>query len=75
MNDYTKRLGNKEKLRRLLSDGAVHHMRELHAVAGWRFGGRIYELRKEGYDIETIFIGADETAYQMHVEGQRRMAI
>ncbi len=37
----------REALRALLSDGAWHHMSELRAVGGWRYGARLLELRQE----------------------------
>lgn len=40
---------NCSRLRALLSDGAWHSMRELQEVAGWRYGGRLHEL-KHGKD-------------------------
>lgn len=40
---------NCSRLRALLLDGAWHSMRELQEVAGWRYGGRLHEL-KHGKD-------------------------
>jgi len=65
-----KRASHKQRLYGLLSDGAWHHHRELHDVGGWRFGGRLFELRKEGHAIETDRIGVDEYRYRMIVERQ-----
>ncbi len=65
-----------EALLRLLSDGKPHHMRELQAVGGWRYGGRIHELRKQGHVIETITIRhPNEFAYQLVKEGQQALAM
>ena len=36
----------REALRSLLADGAWHHMKELRAVGGWRYGARLLELRR-----------------------------
>jgi hypothetical protein len=33
------------KLRRLLADGRWHSMRELQDVAGWRYGGRLFDCK------------------------------
>lgn len=60
-----KRLNNKDALYALLRDGHVHHQRECMEVAGYRYGARAFELRREGHDIRTIRIGTDEFAYQM----------
>jgi hypothetical protein len=35
-----------ELLRELLADGRWHTMDELREVAGWRYGARLYELRR-----------------------------
>ena len=69
--NYPKRKTKREAILSLLSDGQRHHMTELERVGGMRFGGRIFELRKQGHIIETIHIGADETAYQMHIEDRQ----
>ena len=41
-----------ERLRALLLNGAWHHMAELQAVAGWRYGARLRDLRLAGFDHE-----------------------
>lgn len=71
--NYPKRKSKREALLDLLSDGRQHHMSELIRVGGYRYGGRLHELRHDfGYDIETLHVGADETAYVLH-KGQRRL--
>lgn len=72
--DYAKRASKRERMLALLSDGKQHHMTECERIGGMRFGARIWELRKQGHDIETIHIGADETAYRMHVD-PRQLAL
>lgn len=67
MADYAKRRSHKDAILALLSDGREHHMAECLAVGGYRYGARIFELRRQGYDIETIHVGPDETAYRLHV--------
>lgn len=62
-----KRQTHKEALLKLLSDHTAHHMRECIAVGGYRYGGRLHELRKDGHDIETIRVGDDEFAYRLRV--------
>lgn len=65
-----KRTTHKAALLSLLSDGAVHHMQECQKAGGWRYGGRIHELRKFGHDIETIFRGrAGRNQRQQEVSG------
>jgi hypothetical protein len=67
--DYAKRRNKRDALLELLSDGQRHHMREMERVGGMRFGARVHELKHDyGHDIETIHLGADETAYQLHVK-------
>ena len=60
-----KRASHKDRLLALLSDGRVHTMGECQHAGGWRYGGRLFELRKEGHDIETIQVGVDEFAYRL----------
>lgn len=60
----------KERLLALLSDGCPHHMRELNAIC-FRYGGRFHELRREGYEIETIQLGIGEFAYRLHVPNKQ----
>jgi hypothetical protein len=63
-----KRRTHREALRELLSDGRQHHMSELIRVGGYRYGGRLHELRHdEGLDILTIRLADDEFAYQLIV--------
>ncbi|MDP9192327.1 MAG: hypothetical protein M3P06_11570 [Acidobacteriota bacterium] len=69
--NYPKRTSNRDAILALLSDGWQHHMSELIRVGGYRYGGRIFELRKKGYDIETIAVGKDEFAYRMHIDGRQ----
>ena len=58
-----RRLTHKEALLMLLSDHQPHHMRELIAAGGYRYGGRLHELRQEGWEIETVRLGVGEYAY------------
>jgi len=57
----------------LLSDGQQHHMSELIRVGGYRYGGRLFELRHDGHVIETIRLADDEFAYRLVIEGQQRL--
>ena len=59
-----KRQTHKQALLLLLSDHQPHHMSECIKVGGYRYGGRLHELRKEGREIETIRLGEDEFAYR-----------
>lgn len=47
--EHTRRVSNREALVGLLADGQWHTNSELHAVAGFRYGARIYELRQAGH--------------------------
>jgi hypothetical protein len=69
-SSQVKRRSHKEALRALLADRKQHHMRELIAVGGYRYGGRLFELRKNGLLIETIRLGEDEFAYRLIGEVQ-----
>ena len=60
-----KRLSHKEALYGLLRDGQPHSMSECLRAGGYRYGGRLHELRKEGHDIETIRVGDDEFSYRL----------
>lgn len=75
MPDFKKRTSHRDAILALLSDGRQHHMSECIKVGGFRYGGRIFELRKRGYAIETIRLGGDEFAYQLIREGQQEFAL
>ena len=70
-----KRKSNREKLLALLSDGRLHPMDELLRVGGFRYGGRLFELRKRGYVIETIQIADDVFAYRMIIEPKQGVLV
>lgn len=56
----------REALRALLADGAWHHMSELRAVGGWRYGARLLEIRREHHvTIENRAIGDGEFEYRL----------
>lgn len=66
-----KRQTHKQRLLALLSDGQPHHMSECIREGGYRYGGRIHELRHDdGYRIETIALADDEFAYRLIPDGQ-----
>lgn len=68
----TKRRSHRDAIRALLADGKLHTMRELMEVGGYRYGGRLFELRNdEGLNIETVQLsGEDRFAYRWIREGQ-----
>lgn len=70
-----KRLSHKAALLALLSDGRQHHMSECARAGGWRYGARVFELRKEGYEIETIRLGDDEFAHRLIVRDRQGVLI
>ncbi len=54
-----RRLGNRDHIRILLSDGQWHSNSELHAIGGFRYGARILELRQGfGRGAEPVVIHA-----------------
>jgi hypothetical protein len=71
-HDYAKRRSSKRRILDLLSDGKPHTMRELNAIT-FRYGGRIHELRKEGYCIETKAIAPDQYQYTLIPRGQMHL--
>ena len=64
MNEIQKRATKKELVLRLLSDGRPHSMRELNKIT-FRYGARIWELNREGYEITTTRVGVDEFVYRL----------
>jgi hypothetical protein len=62
----------REALRALLADGQWHHMNELRAVGGWRYGARLLEIRQEHHiTIEHRSAGADnEFEYRAVIDAQ-----
>ncbi len=56
----------REALRALLADGLWHHMSELRAVGGWRYGARLLEIRREHHvTIENRCIADGEFEYRL----------
>ena len=49
----------------MFRDHAEHSQRECLNVGGYRYGARIHELRRRGWDIETIRLGDDEFSYRL----------
>lgn len=49
----------------LLSDGREHSQQEVLRVGGYRYTGRIMDLRKRGYGIVSIHIDGSEWRYQL----------
>jgi hypothetical protein len=58
------RLSQKARILNLLSTGKKIHMRTLNKIA-FRYGGRLSELREEGYKIETIHVKRNEFVYHL----------
>jgi hypothetical protein len=57
-------LSQKEKIKKLLLKGKPVHMRTLNNIA-YRYGGRLFELRKEGFKIDVIQIKKGEFVYRL----------
>ena len=61
-----------ERLLDLLADRRWHHMRQLNDIC-FRYGGRIHELRHEGYVIEGERLKTGEWRYRLvAVPGETR---
>jgi hypothetical protein len=56
-------LSRHEALRALLSDGLPHTQAELRAVAGWRYGARVQELREQGLDVRCERVAGSTNAF------------
>lgn len=65
-----KRKSHRERLRDLLSDHRWHTIEEMQAAGGNRYGGRLFELRREHLIIETKRVGTDNFEYRWVREGQ-----
>lgn len=48
----------------LLRDSEWHSMRQCMEAGGYRYGGRLHELRKDGFAIETRRDGNDLYSYR-----------
>ena len=62
-----------ERLLALLSDNKPHGQREVLDAAGFRYTGRIMDLRAQGHDIESIHIGGSEWRFRLVSPAQRRL--
>ena len=49
----------------MMADEQWHSMRELQAVGGWRYGGRLYELKSKGWDHEVETRAGGERFYRI----------
>jgi biotin operon repressor len=56
---------NAARLLALLSDGRWHSQQELAEVAGYRCGGRVHDLRRQGHRIEKVALKAREYHYRL----------
>lgn len=54
-----KKLSQKDRLAQLLADGEFHHCRELNDIC-FRYGARLWDLKKEGHDHEVKLINGVE---------------
>src|SRR5687767_7557434 len=51
----------------LMQDGRWYSMRQLAEVAGWRYGGRLYDLKQHGWDHEYRARGTEgELEYRLY---------
>ena len=63
--DFEKRVSHKQALLTLLSDGRWHTMRQMQEAGGYRYGGRLHELRKAGHKIDTRNVFGDVFEYRL----------
>jgi hypothetical protein len=54
----------KFKILALMSDCKFHLSTELHAIC-WRYGARLYDLKKEGYEFEKKRINSSIWAWRL----------
>ncbi len=59
---------NKVRLLELMLDGKWHHMRDMERAGGMRYGGRLFELHKDGWQYEKRTVGPNEWEYKLVVE-------
>jgi len=57
-------MSQKEKIKKLLLKGKPVHMRKLNDIA-FRYGGRLHELRRDGFKIDTIQLRKGEFVYRL----------
>lgn len=70
-----RRKSHKAALLEMLKDHRVHGMRECLEVGGFRYGGRLHELRRDGWVIDTIPVAPDEYAYRLVPESELQGAL
>ena len=63
-----------DRLLQLLSDGREHGQREVLEAAGFRYTGRLKELRDAGHDIQSIHVQGSEWRFQL-VSQARQLAL
>jgi hypothetical protein len=58
-------------LRELLADGRWHMQQECQDAGGFRYGARIFDMRKKGVPIETEDLGGGAFRFRMVLEGSQ----
>lgn len=54
-----------DALLELLSDGRAHDQHEVLRAAGYRYTGRIMDLRKRGHNIESIHVEGSKWLFRL----------
>lgn len=70
-----RRKTHREALLDLLSDHMLHDMDECLKAGGFRYGGRLHELRRAGYAIETVRLVDDLFAYRLLPPEPKQLAL
>ena len=69
-------MNHKTKILRALreADGALVPTTKLNAIC-WRYGARIYDLRRDGHNIEGEHIEGPIWGFRLNLPGQQRLAL
>lgn len=70
-----KRENNKDRLLRLMRDGRWYHMAALRTAGGWRYGARLFELKKQGWEHERRSVGEDAFEYRLYSAEAKQLAL
>ena len=62
--------GAADRLLELLSDGQWHGQEDLVRVAGYRYGARLFDLRKRGHRVERQRLGTRRHFYRLITDGR-----
>ena len=63
MSEATRRQNNANRVLAYLQAHGAATNAELIEIGGMRFGGRLFDLRKQGHDIKTTMVGEGRTRF------------